>query len=168
MFGQVVFAQPLDQQVVIVDALAAADDFAIAFRREHVEGESQIGTLGVGLHVKCFDRRGVAVHHDGAIEGAGNNGFFVTAKIVAELCGIALLVQHGDRFFVADAREWRLHVFQLPSVALERFQFARFVFHDRLNDGADETFAERHDFVQLDVGGFRLEHPEFGEVAARF
>src|SRR2546423_12995812 len=39
IFGKIVLTQALDQQIVIVNTLAAADDFAIAFGREHVEGE---------------------------------------------------------------------------------------------------------------------------------
>ena len=60
----------------------------------------------------------------------------------------------------------RLDVLQLLNVALERFEFAGFVFHHALNDGADQTFAQIHHVGKFGVGGLRLEHPEFGEVAA--
>src|SRR5712692_5920111 len=36
-FGQVVLVQALQEQIVIVNALAAADDFAVALRSDHVE-----------------------------------------------------------------------------------------------------------------------------------
>ena len=49
------------------------------------------------------------------------------------------------------------------SVASSR---ARFFTHG-LHDGADEALAELHHVVEMRVGGFGLEHPEFGEVAAR-
>ena len=55
LFRQVVFAQAFQEQIVIVDALAAADDFAVTFRSDHVEGEGKLGALGVRLHVKGFD-----------------------------------------------------------------------------------------------------------------
>ena len=57
-------------------------------------------------------------------------------------------------------------VFEFFGVALESFELARFVFEDGLDDGADQAFAEGHHVVEIGVGGFGLEHPEFGEVAA--
>src|SRR5438876_1821902 len=67
-FRKVVFTEPLDEQLVIVDALAAADDFAVAFGREHVEGQGKFGALWVGLHVESFERRGIAMHDQRAVE----------------------------------------------------------------------------------------------------
>ena len=81
--------------------------------------------------------------------------------------GIAVFLQDLDGFFVGDAGKGGLHVFELFGVALERFQFARFVFQDGLHDRADQAFAERHHVVEAGVGGFGFEHPEFGEMAAR-
>src|SRR3984893_3914314 len=43
LFRQIVFMQPLYQQTVIVNALAAANDFAITFGREHIKGKRKIG-----------------------------------------------------------------------------------------------------------------------------
>src|SRR6266478_9366711 len=51
-FGQIVFAEALYQQVVIVDALAAPDDLTVAFGRDHVKSQGELGTLAVRLHVK--------------------------------------------------------------------------------------------------------------------
>src|SRR6266404_5460897 len=141
LFGQVVFAQAFQKQIVIVNALAAADDFAVAFRRDHIESEGELGALGVRLHVKGFDRCGVVMDQDGAIEGAGDDGLLVAAEVVAELGGIAVLVEDCDGFFIADARERGLHVFELGRVALEGFELARFIFQNALYDGADEAFA---------------------------
>ncbi len=151
-----------------MDALAAADDFAVAFGGEHIEGEGQIGTLGVGLHVESFDGRRVVVDHDRAVVGAGDDGFFVAAEVVAEFGGIAVLLKDSDGFFVGDAGERRLDVLELLDVALEGFEFAGLVLDDTLHDGADEAFAEVHHVGEFGVGGFGLEHPEFGEVAAGF
>src|ERR1700687_3415154 len=44
LFRAVAFAQPLSEQIVIGDAFAAANDFAVAFGREHVKSESQFGS----------------------------------------------------------------------------------------------------------------------------
>src|SRR6202521_4697568 len=166
--GQVVFAQALDQQIVIVDALATADDFSVAFGSDHVEGEGEVGALGVGLHVERLDRCGIAMDEHGAVEFVGDESLFVAANIFAELRGIAMLLQDADGFFVGDAGKGRIDVFEFFRVALERFEFARFVFQDGLHDRADESFAELHDLVELDISGFGFEHPEFGEVTAGF
>ena len=149
-----------------MDALAAADDFAIAFGGEHVKGESEVGALGVGLHVEGFDGRGIVVDHDRAVVLVGDDGLLVAAEVVAELGGIAGFLQNGNSIFVGDAREGRLDVFELRDVALEGFEFAGFVFDDALYDGGDEAFAKIHHVGKFGVSGFGLKHPEFGEVAA--
>src|SRR5437667_12481845 len=93
LFGQVVLVEALEEQVVIVDALAASDDFAIGLGSNHVKGESELGTLGVRLHVEGFNRSGIVMDQHGAVEGTGNDGFFVAAEVVAEFGGLAVLVQ---------------------------------------------------------------------------
>ena len=132
--GQIVFAQALDEQFVTGDALAAADDFAVAFGSEHVEAQRQLGPLGVGLHVERFHRGGVAVNHHGLVELLREDGFFVAAEIVAPLRGIAVLLQDLDGFVVGDARKGRRDCFELRDIAFERFEFARAIFHHRLHD----------------------------------
>ena len=76
--------QAFNEQIVVVNALAAADDFAVAFGREHVESQCEIGTLGVGLHVEGFNGRGIAMDHHGAVEFVGDDGLFVAADVVAK------------------------------------------------------------------------------------
>src|SRR5215472_19370875 len=83
-FRKVVCTEPLDEQVVIVDALAAADDFAVALGCEHVEGKGKYRALRVGLHVESFERGGIAMHDHRAVERTRNDGFFVAAEIVSK------------------------------------------------------------------------------------
>src|SRR5213592_299755 len=61
LFGQFVLVEALEEQVVIVDALAATDDFTVALGGDHVEGEGKLGALGVRLHVKGFNRSGIMI-----------------------------------------------------------------------------------------------------------
>src|SRR5215475_9778770 len=49
LFRQVVFLQPLNKQIVVMDALAAPDDLPVAFGRDHVDGLRLRRILGVGL-----------------------------------------------------------------------------------------------------------------------
>ena len=46
---QFVLFQALEQQVQIVDALAAADDFAVTFGRDEVDAQRDIGAIRGGL-----------------------------------------------------------------------------------------------------------------------
>ena len=46
---QVVLLDALQQQIRIVDALAAADDFAVAFGRQHVHAQRHFRPLRIGL-----------------------------------------------------------------------------------------------------------------------
>ena len=106
------------------------------------------------------------MHEHGAVERARNDGLFVAAKVVAKLGGIAVLVEDGNSFFVADARERRLDAFELLRIAFEGFELAWFVLQDALHDGADEAFANSHGFIQFHVGSLWFEHPEFSQVAS--
>ena len=107
------------------------------------------------------------MHHHRAVVGARKNRFFVAAEVVAPLRGISALLQNFNRFVVGDARKRGVDVRELGRIAPDRFQFPRAVLEHRLHDVADQAFAQRHHVFQVRVGRFRLEHPEFGEVAAR-
>ena len=50
--GQVVLPDAPQENVVARLALAAADDFAVAFGRDHVEAERELGARGIPGHVK--------------------------------------------------------------------------------------------------------------------
>ena len=56
--GQAVGLDGLLEGGEVVLALAAADDLAIAFRRDHVDAQGQLGVLGSALHVKGLDGGG--------------------------------------------------------------------------------------------------------------
>ncbi len=49
---QMVFLQALPQQIQIVNALAAADDFAVAFGRENVDAQGDVRPVRIGLEVE--------------------------------------------------------------------------------------------------------------------
>src|SRR5260370_577735 len=68
VFRQAVFANALQQMIVVTDALRAADDLAIPLRGQHVNAQRQIRTLRIGLHVKRFYLGRIAVDHHRLIE----------------------------------------------------------------------------------------------------
>ena len=125
------------------------------------------GRAGSVCHVEGLHGRGIAMDHHRLVELLGNERFLVAAEIVAPLRRVAGLLQNFDGFVVGDARKRRHDLREFatsrPSVASSR---ARFCTH-ALHHGADEAFAERHHVFQMRVRCFGLEHPEFGEMAAR-
>ena len=55
-FGRkLVFLDPLFEKVEVMDALAAADDFAVAFGGEKIDAQGQVRPFGVRLHVEGLD-----------------------------------------------------------------------------------------------------------------
>ena len=99
------------EEVVAVDALRAADDFAVALGGEDVDAESLGGVVRVGLHVEGLDGGGVAVDHDRLVELRADVGFVGGAEVVAvvvgvfEFAGFVGLLEHGVGFVVGEARE---------------------------------------------------------------
>ena len=94
------------EEVVVVDALGAADDFAVAFGGEDVYAEGLGGVGRVGLHVEGFDGGGVAVDHDGLVELGADVGLVGGAEVVAvdvggfdEAFGVGV-DEHGVGFVV--------------------------------------------------------------------
>src|ERR1700726_4268670 len=104
----------------------------------------------------------------GFVELLGNNGLFVAAEIVAPLCWVAGLLENLDRFVVGDSRKWWRNPFELRDVALDHSQLSRPVLGHRLDDCAHQPFGELDGVFQMGIRRLRLEHPEFGEMAARF
>src|SRR5713226_661454 len=120
--GQIVLADALDQQIVAGNALATTDNLAVAFRREHVETQRQLGALRVRLHVERLDGCRVVMHHHRAVVLRGEHRFIIAAEIVAPLHLLAVFLQSFDRLVVSHARERRLNRGQLSGVALQGLQ----------------------------------------------
>ena len=93
---QLVLLDAALQQLVARHALRAADDFAVALGRQHVDAEREVRVLRVGLHVEGLHRGRVAMHHDRAVELRAEPGLVGRAEVVAVLEGLlefALLVR---------------------------------------------------------------------------
>ena len=106
--------------------------------------------------------------HNRPVEFLGDDGFFVSAQVVAPFCGVAGFLQNLDRIVVGDARKRRNDFFQRCDVAFNQRQFARTILGHGLHDGADQAFGQLDHVFQVRVGGFGLEHPEFSQVPPCF
>ena len=126
--GEVVVEDALAEEVVGVDALGAADDFAVALGGEDVDAEGFRGVGGVGLHVEGFDGGGVAVDHDGAVVEIGDVGLVGGAEVVAVGVGVfdfSFGVGFGEDlvgFVVGDLGEGGLDCFEFGGVAADYFE----------------------------------------------
>src|ERR1700675_842288 len=116
---KLVLFQTLQQQIEIVDTLAAADDLAVSFGRNHVHTQRQLGTIGIGLEIESLHLRGVAVYHQRAVEALGDHGFVRAAEIAAPLDFAALLLQNLHRVVVTHAGKRSFHAFELGGVAFQ-------------------------------------------------
>src|SRR3954469_16200887 len=102
-------------------ALAAAYYFAISFRREHINAESQIVSFRIALHIKRFDRRGIVMHHHRPVVLTRKISLVWRTEIAAPLKLIfygALLkafVQHLHGDVVMQARKGRDDRFEFRS-----------------------------------------------------
>src|SRR5262245_45494437 len=79
---EVMLLETAQQQVVIVDTLAAADDLAVALGRQDVHAQSAIGVLGIGLHVEGLDARRIVGDHDRALQVFGQDRLVEAAEVV--------------------------------------------------------------------------------------
>ena len=73
------------QQIEIGDALAAADDLAVALRRQDVDAERDFRAVRIRLHVERLHLRRIAVHADRAIELLRQRRLVGRAEVAAPL-----------------------------------------------------------------------------------
>src|SRR5690606_25865400 len=73
------------EEVDVGGAFAAADDFAVAFGREHIHAEGEAVVVGVALHVTRLDGGRVAVDDDRAVVVPRQDGLVGAAEVAAPL-----------------------------------------------------------------------------------
>src|SRR6185312_4395874 len=164
--GEVVLLDAREQQVVVVNPLAAADDLAVALGRQQVETQHGLRILRVGLHVEGLERCREAGHHHRLVELAGEDGLLVAAEVVAPLDRVALAVEDRDRLGVGDAREGRHHFLQFGGVALQHLEVLPRAVEDARGEVAHELLGEGAEPLELQEGHLGLHHPELHQVAA--
>ena len=108
-----------DQLVVVVLALAAADDLAVPLRRQHVVVEHGAGIGRVLLHIEGLDRPRVVVDHDRAVVLLGQQGLVVAAQVAPPLHGRAQASELFHRVGVGNAVKRGRAALQRRDVALQ-------------------------------------------------
>src|SRR5215472_642724 len=170
--GQPVLVNALEEQIVRGHALRAADDLSVAFRRQHIDAKRQLRTLGIRLHVESLYLRRVAVHHHRLVELRRNVSLIRRTQVSSppevvfeSAFGVGVL-QHPHGVVVRDAGKRRFDLFQPRKIAADGLEIRPALFQAALHQEADQALRQFHDVVELAVGDFGLDHPEFGQMAA--
>src|SRR5271170_3785987 len=82
---KLMFVQALQQQIQVVDALAAADDFAVSLGGDEIDAQGEFRPVRGGLKVEGLDTAGIAIHQDRTIQILGQKRFVGVAEIPAPL-----------------------------------------------------------------------------------
>src|SRR5687767_2565574 len=109
---EIVPPDPLQQQVVIMNALRSTDNLPVPFGRQHIHSQSEARILRIRLHVEGLDRRRVTGNDDRPVERLGEHGLLITTKVIAEIDGRSLFLEYLDGFAIRNARERTLHVLE--------------------------------------------------------
>jgi hypothetical protein len=174
---ETVLLDPPQQQVVIVDPLAAADDLAVALRRDHVDAEGPIRSHRIGLHVEGFHGRGIAVDHDRPVVPVAEEGLVGRTQVVAGgERRRARLLRRRHRLrrcedlagvVVGDPGEGGRHRLEHGGVPLESLQLLGATVEHPRHDRRHQVLREHHDVVEIGESHLGLHHPELGEVTPR-
>ena len=108
-----------EQLVVIVLALAAADDLAVALGCEQIVAEHRARVARILLHVESLRFLRIVHHEHGPIVVRHDQGLVLCAKVLAPLRRAALAMQQCDRLAVFEPVERRLDRLELREIALE-------------------------------------------------
>src|SRR5579862_4234345 len=170
--GQIVFANSLQQQIVGSHTLRAADDFAVAFRRQHVDTQRQVRTQRIGLHIKRLHLRRITMNHERPFELRRKIGFIRRAKVPTpfklafESTLREAFLQSLYSLVVGDSRERRIDLFEFGYVAANGLQVHAALFQAALHDGRDEVLRQFHQVVEVRISNLRLDHPELSQMSA--
>ena len=156
----------LNQQVVIVETLTAADDLAVSLGSKDVDAQRTIGLRRIRLHVEGFHRCRVMRHAHRSIELFGEDGLVGSTQVAADLKGDTLVVKDLGRVVVVEPREWRFHVFEFRRVTLEDPELRPAFVQHSLDHRRYQRFGQLDDVVEISVGHLGLDHPELGQMAS--
>src|SRR5437660_4309230 len=84
--------EPGLQHLPIMNALASADGFAIAFGSQDVHAQGKTRMFRIGLHVERLDRRRIAMDDHRAVKFLRKDRFLISAKIISVLDRIPTLL----------------------------------------------------------------------------
>src|SRR5256712_4243986 len=175
--GEAVLLDPPEEEIVVVDALAAADDLAVPLGRQDVDAQGAVRCPRIRLHVEGLDRRRVVGDHQRTLQLFREDGLVESAETVAADERRRVLLPRA-RLHVRPQKEGRRLVIRHPGerlpdglepgrVALEGLELGAAAVPGPRQEGDDDVLRQVEKIRELRVRPLRLHHPELGEVPAR-
>src|SRR4030043_1895561 len=164
--GQVVFLKATLQQGQVVDALASPDDLAVAFGGHEIDSQDEGGAGPLGLHIKSLYLSREMSDADGVGRDLGYERFLGRPKVVTVGHGRTPLLKGGDDLVIGQAGERLPDGFQGFGVPPEVLEVPPAPGQPPFQDEKDEVGSQLDRVLELGKGDFRLNHPEFDQVAA--
>src|SRR5947209_7015333 len=110
--------KPFQKRVDVFFALSTADDLSIAFRRDAIHSERDLGIFGIGFHVEGLNLRRESMDEKRLIKFFGKRCLFGRPEVAAPFDRYALRFESFYRFGIADAREGGFYVLKLRRAPL--------------------------------------------------
>src|SRR5258705_2467542 len=167
LFRQLLGADTREQLVVIVLALAAADDLAIALRREAVVVEHGPRIGRVLLHIESLHALRVVVDEHRPVVLLRERGLVLSAQVAAARHVGAEALEPLDGVGVRDAVERRLHALERCEIAPQLGEIRLPPLQAAAHDVRNEILLQPHVGVRIIPRTFGLDHPELRQVPAR-
>ncbi len=115
------FLDALQQQIQIVDALTAADDFSVTLGGQQVGGQHHFRPARQRLHVKSLNRRGEMFYEDRAVMQVGQDCFIRGAEIIPPLDFMTLFLQVVNGLIIGHFRKGLVDdILQFGSVPFQK------------------------------------------------
>src|SRR5437762_1771830 len=153
-----------EQLVVVVLALAAADDLAVALGREAVVVQHRARIGRILLHVKRLHRFRIVVDEHGTIVLLREQRLVIPAEIATPLHVGAQLFELRHRIGVREAVKRRDDALQRRDVSAQLDQLAPPSLETAGHDVRNELLLQPHVRVGIVPGNLGLDHPELGEM----
>src|SRR5438270_2122627 len=167
LFRQLLGANPREQLVVVVLALAAADDLAVALRREAVVVEHGARIGRVLLHIESLHGLRIIVNEDRPVVLLRQRRLVVPAQVAAPLHLGPEALELLDGVGIRDPVERRLHAPERREIAPQTGKILLPLLQAATHHVRHEGFLQPHVGIRIVPRDLGLDHPELREVPAR-
>src|SRR6266702_7301274 len=105
---QALFSDPRDKRIVILYPLPPTGNLTIAFRRQEVHGECDLGGQWIRLVIESLRLLRIPRHKKRTIKVRRQNLLLLISQIITSLDPRLFLTDHLERIVVGDSWKWRL------------------------------------------------------------
>jgi hypothetical protein len=119
---EIMLAHPRRQEIQVVNSLTAADDLAVALRRQQVRAFYYLGPIRIRLHIEGLYLCWITGYKYRLVVFRRNRSLVGRPEIVSPLEFLTLPVQQFHGLIIRKPREWRHNTLQFRKVSFERDQ----------------------------------------------